>query len=195
MFVGFIAADIKGTGSWTQMLLITDYHENGSLHDYLQENVLNSESMLKLAHSAANGVAHLHSEIHGTQGENLRLWNLCLQFRVSVVIGCSNLWYHSYGCFFFCCSMHWNSLNSLSVHLFVTLMECVDMKDYIGKLCMPSGSSVMFIDRVAGEIICLVVSVCVSVRLSVGALLFEPFDLWPWFLAWGLTLTSASFGL
>ena len=38
-----------------------------------------------------------------------------------------------------------------------------------------------FIDRVAGEIIRLVASVCVcvcvSVRLSVGALLFEPFDL------------------
>jgi len=41
------------------------------------------------------------------------------------------------------------------------------------------------IDRVAGEIIRLVASVCVcvcvcvcmSVRLSVGALLFEPFDL------------------
>ena len=35
----------------------------------------------------------------------------------------------------------------------------------------------MFIDRVAGEIICLVASmcvrVCVSVHLSVGALLFE----------------------
>jgi len=35
----------------------------------------------------------------------------------------------------------------------------------------------VFIDRVAGEIIRLVASVCVSVRLSVGALLFEPFDL------------------
>lgn len=29
----FIAADIKGTGSWTQLYLITDYHENGSLYD------------------------------------------------------------------------------------------------------------------------------------------------------------------
>jgi len=66
--LGFIAADIKGTGSWTQMLLVTDYHENGSLHDYLRENVLNAVSMLRLAHSAANGIAHLHSEIHGTQG-------------------------------------------------------------------------------------------------------------------------------
>jgi len=27
------------------------------------------------------------------------------------------------------------------------------------------------------------VCACVSVRLSVGALLFEPFDLWPWFSA------------
>jgi len=36
---------------------------------------------------------------------------------------------------------------------------------------------------------------CVSVRLSVGALLFELFDLWPWFLAWGSTLTLASLGL
>jgi len=33
------------------------------------------------------------------------------------------------------------------------------------------------IDRIAGEIIRLVTSVCASVRLSVGALLFEPFDL------------------
>ncbi len=32
-------------------------------------------------------------------------------------------------------------------------------------------------------------SVCVSACLFVRALLFEPFDLWPWFLAWGSTLT------
>jgi len=38
----------------------------------------------------------------------------------------------------------------------------------------------VFIDCVAGEIIRLVASVCVSVRLSVGALLFEPFDLGFW---------------
>ncbi|EFX60988.1 hypothetical protein DAPPUDRAFT_122657, partial [Daphnia pulex] len=33
----FIAADIKGTGSWTQIILITDYHELGFLHDVLQQ--------------------------------------------------------------------------------------------------------------------------------------------------------------
>ncbi|CAG2061770.1 unnamed protein product, partial [Timema podura] len=64
-----LAADIKGTGSWTQMLLITDYHENESLHDYLHTNVLDSSSLLTLALSAASGVAHLHTEIFGTRGK------------------------------------------------------------------------------------------------------------------------------
>lgn len=69
VLTGFIAADIKGTGSWTQMLLITDYHENGSLHDYLQTHVLDPTSLLSLALSAASGVAHLHTEIFGTRSK------------------------------------------------------------------------------------------------------------------------------
>lgn len=69
MFTGFIAADIKGTGSWTQMLLITDYHEHGSLHDYLQTTVLEPSSLLLLALSASSGIAHLHTEIFGTRGK------------------------------------------------------------------------------------------------------------------------------
>lgn len=66
--VGFIAADIKGTGSWTQLLLITDYHENGSLYDFLQQHELDVSSMLKMAHSIVSGVTHLHTEVLGTQG-------------------------------------------------------------------------------------------------------------------------------
>ncbi|KAK6629834.1 hypothetical protein RUM43_003654 [Polyplax serrata] len=67
--LGFIAADIKGTGSWTQMLLITDYHENGSLHDYLSSRVLDTSALMKLALSTASGIAHLHTEIYGTRGK------------------------------------------------------------------------------------------------------------------------------
>lgn len=67
--LGFVAADIKGTGSLTQMLLITDYHENGSLYDYLQNQVLSSSSLLVMALSIASGLAHLHAEIHGTRGK------------------------------------------------------------------------------------------------------------------------------
>jgi len=55
----------------------------------------------------------------------------------------------------------------------------------------------MIIDRAAGEIMPLVASMWVRVCLSIcmWALLFEPFDLWPWFLAWRSTLTLASLGL
>lgn len=67
--LGFIAADIKGTGGWTQMLLITDYHELGSLHDYLQLNPVDHEAALKLALSAVAGLCHLHTEIFGTKGK------------------------------------------------------------------------------------------------------------------------------
>ncbi len=49
----------------------------------------------------------------------------------------------------------------------------------------------LIIDREAGEIIHLVL----SIRLSVNALTAEPFDPWPWFLAWGSTLTLARLGL
>lgn len=67
--LGFIAADIKGTGSWTQMLLITDYHECGSLYDVLRTSVIDPHSLLVLARSAASGLAHLHTEIFGTRGK------------------------------------------------------------------------------------------------------------------------------
>jgi len=54
-------------------------------------------------------------------------------------------------------------------------------------VCATGAKSVIYnclvIDCVAAAIIRLVASVCVCVRLSVGTLLFEPFDLWPLFLA------------
>ncbi|XP_049824818.1 bone morphogenetic protein receptor type-1B-like [Aethina tumida] len=67
--LGFIAADIKGTGSWTQMLLITEYHENGSLYDYLQTNHLDPSSLLLMAQSIISGLCHLHLEVFGTRGK------------------------------------------------------------------------------------------------------------------------------
>lgn len=67
--LGFIAADIKGTGTSTQLFLITDYHENGSLYDYLKTSTLDTAALLRLAYSAACGLCHLHTEIYGTQGK------------------------------------------------------------------------------------------------------------------------------
>ena len=33
--LGFVASDNKDADTWTQLWLVTDYHENGSLFDYL----------------------------------------------------------------------------------------------------------------------------------------------------------------
>ena len=51
------------------MLLITDYHEYGSLYDFLKFNILTEEQMVTLAFSAASGIFHLHTEIPGTRGK------------------------------------------------------------------------------------------------------------------------------
>lgn len=67
--LGFIAADIKCNGSWAQMILITDYHENGSLYDYLSSSVINPQKLHLLAYSLASGLAHLHEEIFGSPGK------------------------------------------------------------------------------------------------------------------------------
>lgn len=69
LVLGFIAADNKDNGAWTQLWLITDYHRNGSLYDYLQGKSLDVNEMLTLALSATSGLAHLHMEITGTMGK------------------------------------------------------------------------------------------------------------------------------
>lgn len=55
--------------SSTQLWLITHYHEHGSLYDFLQRQPLEPQLALRLAVSAACGLAHLHVEIFGTQGK------------------------------------------------------------------------------------------------------------------------------
>ncbi|XP_056146114.1 TGF-beta receptor type-1 isoform X2 [Lampris incognitus] len=67
--LGFIAADNKDNGSWTQLWLVSEYHEHGSLFDYLNRYTVSLEGMIVLALSVASGLAHLHMEIIGTQGK------------------------------------------------------------------------------------------------------------------------------
>ncbi|XP_072349831.1 activin receptor type-1-like [Scyliorhinus torazame] len=67
--LGFIASDMTSRNSSTQLWLITRYHENGSLYDYLQCNTVDTEGCLKLALSIISGLVHLHAEIIGTPGK------------------------------------------------------------------------------------------------------------------------------
>ncbi|BFZ22056.1 hypothetical protein BsWGS_25095 [Bradybaena similaris] len=68
--LGYYASDTVGILSCTQNWLILQYHRNGSLYDYLQRSDLDIEEMLLLAHSAASGLAHLHTEIKEGTGKH-----------------------------------------------------------------------------------------------------------------------------
>lgn len=68
-----ISVSCPDNGTWTQLWLVSDYHEHGSLFDYLNRYSVTTEGMIKLALSAASGLAHLHMEILGTQGTSFPL--------------------------------------------------------------------------------------------------------------------------
>ena len=59
---------VSDNGTWTQLWLITDYHENGSLFDFLNRTTVDVSGMIRMALSIATGLAHLHMDILGSQG-------------------------------------------------------------------------------------------------------------------------------
>lgn len=67
--LGFMASDMTSRNSSTQLWLITHYHENGSLYDYLQRVAVETSEGLAMAASIASGLVHLHTEIFGTEGK------------------------------------------------------------------------------------------------------------------------------
>lgn len=67
--LGYLASDMTSRNSCTQLWLITQYQERGSLYDYLQFTELSRDAMLLLCHSAASGLVHLHTEIMGSEGK------------------------------------------------------------------------------------------------------------------------------
>uniref|UniRef100_A0A8C5X2G7 receptor protein serine/threonine kinase n=1 Tax=Malurus cyaneus samueli TaxID=2593467 RepID=A0A8C5X2G7_9PASS len=89
--LGFIAADNKDNGTWTQLWLVSEYHEQGSLFDYLNRGTVTVQGMLRLALSVASGLAHLHMEIVGTQGKlgspPLKGFKSCVWHWGSAVLG------------------------------------------------------------------------------------------------------------
>lgn len=65
----FIAADNKDIGIQTQLWLITEFCEYGSLYDLLVQRTLDEDMMLKLSYTATCGLDHLHCEVVGTEGK------------------------------------------------------------------------------------------------------------------------------
>lgn len=66
---GFIAADNKDTGACTELWLVSEYHSNGSLYDFLQDNTLEAKELVTMVFNIVNGLAHLHMEVIGTEGK------------------------------------------------------------------------------------------------------------------------------
>ncbi|KAM6973091.1 activin receptor type-1 [Aplochiton taeniatus] len=67
--LSFMASDMTSRNSSTQLWLITHYHDNGSLYDYLQRVAVETSEGLAMAASVACGLVHLHTEIFGTEGK------------------------------------------------------------------------------------------------------------------------------
>jgi len=61
-----ISSDMRESGVAHEYWLITDYHQNGSLFEYLKSRTLTVLEALTLQHTAINGINHLHTYIQGT---------------------------------------------------------------------------------------------------------------------------------
>uniref|UniRef100_A0A670IBQ4 TGF-beta receptor type-2 n=1 Tax=Podarcis muralis TaxID=64176 RepID=A0A670IBQ4_PODMU len=58
----FLTAEERHSGLQKEYWLITAYHSQGNLKDYLSRNVLSWRDLQKMAGSLVSGVAHLHSD-------------------------------------------------------------------------------------------------------------------------------------
>ncbi|XP_033019172.1 TGF-beta receptor type-2-like isoform X1 [Lacerta agilis] len=58
----FLTAEERHSGLQKEYWLITAYHNQGNLKDYLSRNVLSWRDLQKMAGSLVSGVAHLHSD-------------------------------------------------------------------------------------------------------------------------------------
>lgn len=76
LFNGYANVD---NGTWTQLWLVTDFHENGSLFDFLTMRTVDTKVMLAMALSIATGLAHLHMDIVGTRGRLLVYIHIFIQ--------------------------------------------------------------------------------------------------------------------
>ncbi|XP_013165416.1 PREDICTED: activin receptor type-1-like [Papilio xuthus] len=67
--LAYIGSDMTSRNSCTQLWLITHFHPLGSLYEYLNRSALSRHQMMLICLSIVNGLLHLHTDIHGTQGK------------------------------------------------------------------------------------------------------------------------------
>jgi hypothetical protein len=91
--LGFIASDNIDRGTYTELWLITEFHELGSLFDYLTLNTVTPMQALNMALSIVNGLVHLHMPIESCKGKpalahcDLKSKNILVKSNLTCCIG------------------------------------------------------------------------------------------------------------
>ncbi|XP_052745134.1 activin receptor type-1 isoform X2 [Bicyclus anynana] len=67
--LAYVGSDMTSRNSCTQLWLITHFHPLGSLYEHLSRSTLTRHQMMLICLSIVNGLLHLHTDIHGTQGK------------------------------------------------------------------------------------------------------------------------------
>ena len=65
----YIAAERRGDNLNIELWLITEFHPNGSLCDYLKGNTISWCTLCKIAESMLSGLSFLHDELPGSLGK------------------------------------------------------------------------------------------------------------------------------
>uniref|UniRef100_A0A9J7XTA0 Serine/threonine-protein kinase receptor n=1 Tax=Cyprinus carpio carpio TaxID=630221 RepID=A0A9J7XTA0_CYPCA len=65
----YIGAEKRGSNLETEFWLITEFHERGSLTDFLKGNVLSWTDLCHIAETMACGLAYLHEDVPRCKGE------------------------------------------------------------------------------------------------------------------------------
>jgi len=68
----FIGVDKRGENLQMEFWLVTAFHENGSLCDYLKSNTVSMDELSKISFGIAAGLTHLHTEIPSCRGSGIK---------------------------------------------------------------------------------------------------------------------------
>ncbi|KAG1944421.1 activin receptor type-2B [Pimephales promelas] len=92
----YIAAEKRGSNLETEFWLITEFHERGSLTDYLKGSALSWNELCHIAETMASGLAYLHEDVPRFKGEgpkpaiahrDFKSKNVMLKADLTAVIG------------------------------------------------------------------------------------------------------------
>ncbi|XP_065114992.1 activin receptor type-2B [Paramisgurnus dabryanus] len=92
----YIGSERRGSNLETEFWLITEFHERGSLSDYLKGNVVSWNDLCRIAETMACGLAYLHEDVLRCKGEgpkpaiahrDFKSKNVMLKADLTAVIG------------------------------------------------------------------------------------------------------------